>query len=270
VSDSGGASFDLVATLEAAECSDMADWFDLGPASRMEGCGGAAQTTAGATVCLRDRQTEVYGFGSGRRVEETHVDEIMEMAARARATKQIWKVAPGAQAGEIEAWLAARGFRLARTTARLVRSPGECSGAPIPFTIVRATDAAADEFVRVAAKSYRLDPQAASWLRASIGRRGREHFLALAGEKPIGTGAMVVFDGVAAFGYDATLPSYRRRGSQSALIAHRLDRAAHLGCHLATAEAWLFKSGKLDQSARNYIRCGFELAYTVRVFVRSG
>ena len=62
---------------------------------------------------------------------------------------------------------------------------------------------------------------------------------------------------VALFGNDATLQSARGRGAQKATIQQRLRYATALRFRLATAEV---AAG--STSERNYLRCGFLLAYT--------
>jgi hypothetical protein len=65
----------------------------------------------------------------------------------------------------------------------------------------------------------------------------------------------VSYMGVVIFGNDATLPDARRRGAQTALIQERL-RALPAGT-IAMAEV-----APASGSERNYLRCGFRIAYT--------
>ena len=68
---------------------------------------------------------------------------------------------------------------------------------------------------------------------------------------------------VALFG-TATLPGFRRRGVQTALIRQRLWEAAQSGCEYAVVST-MPGSG----SQRNMERRGFRVAYTKLVMVRS-
>lgn len=63
--------------------------------------------------------------------------------------------------------------------------------------------------------------------------------------------------GIATLFADATLPQFRGRGLQTALILTRLAEAAAKGAVLATASTM---PGTVSQ--RNYERCGFRVAYT--------
>ncbi len=73
---------------------------------------------------------------------------------------------------------------------------------------------------------------------------------------PASGSAMGVRDGLATLFGDATLVPGRGRGLQLASIHRRLQRAAQLGCDLASASVW---PGTI--SHRNYERAGFQLVY---------
>jgi hypothetical protein len=68
---------------------------------------------------------------------------------------------------------------------------------------------------------------------------------------------------VAIFGNDATLESARGRGAQQATIQERLRYAADLRFRVAAAEV-----APGSTSERNYIRCGFSIAYTRTHYAR--
>ena len=90
-------------------------------------------------------------------------------------------------------------------------------------------------------------------------------FMATIDGRPPGCGALHVADGVGWTGGAATLPDFRRRGVQSALLAHRLRLAIELGCDLVAATA--VPSGG---SARNLVHLGFQLVQTQAVVVHAG
>jgi hypothetical protein len=71
-----------------------------------------------------------------------------------------------------------------------------------------------------------------------------------------------LYDGIAIFGNDETMPEARRRGAQTALIAARL--AALPSGVVAVAEV-----APGSTSERNYFRSGFTLAYTRQHYSRS-
>jgi GNAT superfamily N-acetyltransferase len=89
------------------------------------------------------------------------------------------------------------------------------------------------------------------------GRRDACFFLALVGGIVAGGGAVFAGQGVGGLFGASTLPAFRRRGVQSALLATRLAWAVEKGCDLAVSFA---RPGSI--SHRNIERNGFCVAYT--------
>lgn len=82
-------------------------------------------------------------------------------------------------------------------------------------------------------------------------------FLAWIDGEAVGTGELVVEEGVGWLSGDTTLPPYRGRGVQQALQVQRLRAARDAGCDLAATES-VPGSG----SQRNMERLGFRVLYT--------
>ena len=62
-------------------------------------------------------------------------------------------------------------------------------------------------------------------------------------------------------GIAATVPGFRRRGAQTALLAARIRRASELGCTLLVTETGEAVDGRPAGSYRNILRAGFEPRY---------
>jgi GNAT superfamily N-acetyltransferase len=77
-----------------------------------------------------------------------------------------------------------------------------------------------------------------------------------------GAASMFVHDGIALLTGSATLPAFRRRGVQTALIAARLDAARVRGAELAA-----ITTPPASRSGANAARHGFALGYTRAVLV---
>jgi GNAT superfamily N-acetyltransferase len=82
-------------------------------------------------------------------------------------------------------------------------------------------------------------------------------FLAELDGKAIAAGALFIHDGVALFAGASTVPEWRRRGAQQALLESRFRYAVQAGCDLAMMVA---EPGSSSQ--RNAERQGFRVAYT--------
>jgi hypothetical protein len=86
---------------------------------------------------------------------------------------------------------------------------------------------------------------------------GTTPFLAELEGHPVAAGALSIHDGVALFAGASTIPGWRRRGAQQALLETRFQYAIHAGCDLAMMVA---EPGSSSQ--RNAERQGFRIAYT--------
>jgi GNAT superfamily N-acetyltransferase len=82
-------------------------------------------------------------------------------------------------------------------------------------------------------------------------------FLALVDGQIAGGGCLSVREGVGGLFGASTLPAFRNRGVQTALLHARLSRAAAAGCNLAVSIAL-----PASISQRNILRQGFHVLYT--------
>jgi GNAT superfamily N-acetyltransferase len=78
------------------------------------------------------------------------------------------------------------------------------------------------------------------------------------------TGALAMHEGVAMFAGASTIPAFRGRGAQNALLQARLRMAAEHGCEIAAMGA---QPGSASQ--RNAERQGFRVAYTRTKWART-
>jgi len=103
--------------------------------------------------------------------------------------------------------------------------------------------------------------------RIAISRKDTSLFVAKLDDEIVGTAAMSVIPtpigSIAHLYIASTLPRYRRRGVQLALLQERLHAAKNAGCAAATVTA-----RPANESARNAERAGFGLAYTKSTFVK--
>ena len=106
------------------------------------------------------------------------------------------------------------------------------------------------EFVEYADVIYELS-------RISAHRPDSVVFWAKSAGRPIATGALSLYQGVALLAGASTIPEARRQGAQSELLEARLLYAVDNGCDLAMMVA---RPGSASQ--RNAERNGFRIAYT--------
>jgi len=136
------------------------------------------------------------------------------------------------------------------------------------ITIDEVTNETLEQWMAVLRSGNELTtPEAAAisdeWARACRGVAGATDYLAYLDATAVGCGSVIAESGIGWIGGAATVPAYRRRGVQGALVRRRMITAYELGCDLAVVTA--VPSG---DSARNVARVGFALAYCQAVLTK--
>jgi GNAT superfamily N-acetyltransferase len=211
--------------------------------------------------------TQTFGLGVLGEVTEAGLAEL-EAFFHDRGADVYHEVSPLADAALL-ALLSTRAYRPVEHTSVLHR-PTAAIGAGAdalraPAAGVAARPLAPGEealWIETAAGGWGAEsPELGAFMRefGLIGThtRGNVCFLAEHAGEPIAAGAVAMHDGVALLAGASTLPAWRRRGAQAALLAARLAHAAAHGCDLAMMGAL---PGSTSQ--QNAERQGFRIAYT--------
>ena len=107
------------------------------------------------------------------------------------------------------------------------------------------------------------------WTAALVGRPGWHAYVAYDGTTPAGAGALFCRGGVAWLGVAATIPAYRRRGVQGALMSRRIADAIAAGCRDIVTETGEAVPGEPNSSYANMLRNGFRVVYSRPNYVRA-
>ncbi len=182
---------------------------------------------------------------------------------RSRGVSPYVSVAPGrADTEPAESWLAENGYVPAFAWMKFVRDPHPPRfAAPDDVEVVELTDPSQEPFGMIAATGFEMPAWAAAFFAELPGREGWRCYVAKVDGEAQACGAMLIDDGVAAFGVGATLEPARRRGCQLALLRRRIVDAAEAGCHTLFVETGERVEGQPAASYRNILRAGFKEAH---------
>lgn len=232
-------------------------------------CGSEAIRIAGADVVFDGPDspvTQTFGLGMPESPSPYHLEEI-EQFFKTRGAPTQHEISPFAGTATLQL-LCARGYRpieissVMFTTgeARLKAMPPPESGADIRIRIVGPEEA--DLWSQVSALGWTHEHPELQPFMHEIGtllvhRESSACFMAEIDGQEAAAGALLVHDGVALFAGASTVPEFRRRGLQGALLAARMNYARKQGCDLAMMVA---EAG--SDSQRNAQRQGFLVAYT--------
>jgi GNAT superfamily N-acetyltransferase len=259
---------------DRAERVEMAAWRDLFGAAparvRTElglgftaTCGALALRAPGVDSLLFNR---VLGLGRRGPVLPPLFDELMEGYARA-GIRRVFVHVPADPEGppqlELRRSLLAAGLlRFHRSWVKLSRGGGRVScldREPSPRAPLARPAGPSDAatVAAIIADGLAIPPPGRRVLEAAVVRAGWHAFLAELDGRPISAGLMFERDGVAYLAGGSTLPEYRRRGGQMAVLRARLERARALGCGQVTSETGEEVRGEPNSSFDNMVRLGF-------------
>ncbi len=195
-----------------------------------------------------------------RPASEAAIEELLEFFVGERIPRFFIQVSPSA-AAEVGELLTANGFRHYNNWVKLYRDTSPPPPVHTDLTIRRIDDDDAADFGRIVAACFDWPESTASWVADMVGRDGWRHYMAFDRGAPAATAALFVDDGLGWIDFATTLPDYRGRGAQSALLAQRIRDAAELGCGGLVVETAEDRPEKPATSFRNQIRFGFTLEY---------
>jgi len=209
---------------------------------------------------------QIVGMGLEAEVTAHDLDRVEDFF-RSRGVPSTVVVSPLAHES-LRNLLGERGYRIAEFNSVLIRQirSQEPFTLPAGVSVERVTPDNVKGWMSAIAKGFEQDIVVAEEVFGGFAELpGALAFIArIEGKVAGGCGGRVIPEArIAALFGTATLPEFRRRGVQSALIARRLHEAALAGCEYAVV---CTRPGSGSQ--RNMERRGFRLAYTKVVLMR--
>lgn len=250
---------------EYIERQAMAAFHDAAPAMLKERLGLRAVEVGGALVSIAaagPASAIVANRTIGLGIDGPETREIVEYIAalyrEAGVARYFIHVCPDSEPPDLRRWLQTAGLEKARGWMKFTRGRNVLPDIrPTDLTVRRATEADAPAFGRIVADSFDLGPDLAEWVACLVRADDWHIFMSFDGDDPVGTGGLFVRDGVGYCDWGATAPAYRQRGSQSALLRHRVKQAIDLGCRRIVTETGEDVPGDPQHSYRNILRMGF-------------
>lgn len=266
----------LHATLELARRIDRAeiDFCAIAAGAGRAGAVASLEVAGGRALCAfaGSPLNKVLGLGLGAAVEDADLDAIEEFYDERGIPVQI-ELCPLASPN-LPARLTKRGYQLQAFENQLARELGDERVPDPELRVTRTTPDLDDLWLRIVATGFASadDPGATAPpppdLLENIGKvmngfihHDFERLLVWVDGEPAGAGNVYVLDGVLGIAGTATLPAFRRRGVQQAIVAHALNSG------VGRAELAMATTAPGSISQRNFERAGFQVVYTRAIFV---
>jgi len=239
--------------------------------ARCEPAVGSAWTQITGAYLLYDGPrspvTQTFGLGMSGLPTAEEMERI-EAFFEERAAPVYHEVSPLADPGML-ALLAARGYAPVELTTILVQPLCARASADTALAVREAHLGELEEWARTAAAGWadaiELNDSMFGLMKVVGDAEDLRIYFAEIEGRPVATGALAMHGGVALLAGGATIPEWRNRGAQRALLEHRLSCAAKAGCDLA-----MMGAAPGSASQRNAERQGFRIAYTRIKWGRGG
>lgn len=241
---------------------------------------GQEQAEIGGALCTSFAATpgsalfnRVLGLGLREPATEATLDEIDAFFARRGLAYGI-ALTPHAQPPELPRWLETRGFQRGYAWTKFAQPAGRARDLDhLADTMLRVEELSPDRagvFADVFVRAYGTPELVRPLLERVPGSEGWRCFTAFDGETPAATGALFVTGSVGWLGAAGTLPEFRRRGAQAALLAARIEAGGAAGCETLVTETGEPIDGRPGNSYRNLVRAGFQPQYVRQNYLSSG
>ena len=237
--------------------------------------GGQPQTEIEGAVCTSLEATptsalfnRALGVGLAEPATQAGLDQIGAFFAERRLAYGI-TVTPDAQPSELPEWLEVRGFQRGYAWTKFARPAADPPAVETDLPVERLGADRADIFADVFLRAYGTPEVTRPVLERLPDTDGWHCFVAFDGDTPAATGAVFVTGEVGWLGAAGTLPEYRRRGAQNALLAARIAAGIDAGCTTLVTETGEPVDGQPGSSYRNLVRAGFEPVYVRQNYLSS-
>ncbi|MBL8233312.1 MAG: hypothetical protein JNL98_32745 [Bryobacterales bacterium] len=249
-----------IETIERAAAANLRDFAEVCRSVSPELHPEAVECGGGVAAFLGDGSPLTTVKGAGPDLAEEDMDAAEEFFTRKGAGTVTFELAPWISEA-IAARLAARGYSISGQEDVVVHVPPylasepdqkiePVSAAEWPDLMLRINGLAAPPLWQALVETCARMPDS-----VRLGVR--------LGDERVACAQMFTAAGCAIFGNDATSLAARGQGVQTALIRHRLRMIAGAGFQCAIAEV-----APGSTSERNFVRCGFGIAYTRTHYTR--
>jgi GNAT superfamily N-acetyltransferase len=259
---------------ERSEAEALHD-FETGASAHVRESLGVESLRVGGGVALsmREDTTQFWNKGLGFGFDEPITAELMgqvcDFYRSQRAPMTVFQFAPSVLPADWDEICAKQNITAGSAWVKLVGDVETALGrieqhAPLApeLRVGPVTPGDSAEWASVMMRVFGMPGENLAEMAAeSAGRPDWHPYAVWQGEEIVATATMHVHEDAAQFFGGATLPSARRKGAQTALLAARAKAAHAAGCRWLVAETGAEQPGENNSSLHNMLRTGFNLLY---------
>lgn len=195
-------------------------------------------------------------IGLGRECPPELIDDLVRRFQAHDLKNFALQISPFAAPQTLANWLASAGLVVRSRWPKLLRGKTLVQQRESRFTIRRIGVEEAALFGEVSARGFGRPPIVGGWMSSTVGFPRWHHYVAFQDGQPAAAAALYI-DGIYAWlGIGSTLPEFRSKGAQAALIARRIADGLAQG-----VEYFISETESFNTSYQNLVRAGFECVY---------
>lgn len=256
-----------VEELELAEAEAMFAYVQSMSAAVAESLGaGGLRVGGGIAMSIRSDVTNFFskalGFGFGEPVTPALIGAVTEFYRTQGTPQATIQVAPQVLPSDWADIAVQEGLSEGGTFLKLVGAPGRLGSARTDLRIATVQPAEREAWSEVLMEGFGMpDQRLAPMAAGAVGEPGWTAYGAWDRDKLVAAASVNIQGEVAELTGAATLPEYRRRGAQSALLAARARQAKAAGVKWLVVETWKPPAGDKNPSLDNLLKLGFGIRY---------
>ncbi|MFI5932680.1 GNAT family N-acetyltransferase [Actinoplanes sp. NPDC051494] len=205
---------------------------------------------------------KALGFGIAEPVTTDVIARVAEHFRVHGNGRAVLQVAPSVLPADWDDIRAEHGLTLGSSWVKLGARATDIRSAPTDLRVGRVGGDDAREWATVVLETFGMPAgELTEMLVAAVRHPGFHPYAAWDGDRIVATGNLFVAGSVASLNTGATLPAYRGRGAQSALLAARGAAAREAGCEWVISETGLPTEGTRNTSLVNMRRMGLRDLY---------
>ncbi len=253
--------------------AELADLVEFGEADAMADMFRAAPPSLNFTVDQSDEYVAFFApidillFNRAlclgvRKPATQHVINALAEKYRVNGTTSFgMQISPYANPHALTTWCENAGLPQRDGWMKMYRDASPIDLIPTDLRVEQIDKRHKDAFGETACEGFGLPIARKDLLSGTVGRQGWVHYIAWEGDTPAAVAAMYIKAERGWLGVAATLPQFRKRGAQGALMSRRLQDGINAGCKWFVTETGRDTPERPNPSYHNMLRTGFKLAY---------
>jgi GNAT superfamily N-acetyltransferase len=253
-------------TIEQIELEALCSWHKAASQSGTPGFDWKLEEIGDALCSVSCREPSILvnrclGLGSRSTPTLDQLLEIRQCYRDAGVSRFFLHVMPQFMGSGMENLLTRAGFRRYRGWMKFTRGPQKVDPAPTELRVRQTGISETASFAAIAGPAFDLAPSSQPAIQALANDPDWYLYMTYDDKRPAGTGAVYIRGELAYTDWGATHSDFRRRGSQTAILNARIQKALDAGCKTIVTMTGEAVPGDPQHSYSNILKRGFSEAY---------